>query len=120
MPNSGEHHVGRSDQVSQQPLAHVHYALVLGSVPGLMIRGEHPPHGIGNAEREGEHLEDEIAVVGAVPAIAERCERQGVSGVVGQVEAALYGEVPLSGIGQAGCARLDQSVELAAGSAARL
>ena len=86
---SGLYRCGRFNTISDKALVDVERSLILGQVPGLVsLRQDAPDAGL-ETERLRQHLEDDVAVLRPVAEAPQGCQRQRMSGVVDQIEAAL-------------------------------
>lgn len=103
------------DHVFEKLLIVIQVAFVLRRVAPVMSLGEHAPVAGGEPHGMRQRLKDDVAFVGPVPEPPESIEREGVRGVVAQVEPTLEGKVRALRVGEPTFAGLPEAVELSRG-----
>lgn len=85
-------------------------AFVFGRIAALMCLGQHAPDFRRQAGGMRQRLEHQITVVGTIAHAAQRIQREGMGGVVSQIETAVELELAVDGVIQSRLRRRKQAL----------
>jgi hypothetical protein len=82
--------LGRPDEVVYKLGVDVYVPFVFGAVASVVAEREDPPHLVAEGQGVRQTLEDDVPILGAETTPPEPREREGMRGVVSEIEAALW------------------------------
>src|SRR5450830_424381 len=111
LPQSRKKEFRPGNDVLHHSFIQIRTALVFGKISDRMAFGQNSPGRGRNAERVRKDLEHKISILRAIPQTPQPGERQGVGGVVGQIESALQREIQVLRVDESNLTRMQEAFD---------